>query len=168
MMDRPPTSTEEAFRAFIRTFGLLKRVMEPYFSQYGISDSQWGVLRALHRAQEEGDEALRLTDLGERLLIRPPSVTGVVDRLQRSGLVKRVACPTDLRVKYVRLTARGRELVRRVLQRHLEKIESIMAGLDATEQRTLNQLLGQLGSHLNSLAASNQDAGQETPANDEV
>src|SRR5262245_17823636 len=105
------TSTEPAFRALVRTFGLLKRVMEPYFARFGISGSQWGVLRTLHRAAEEGTSELRLTDLGDRLIVRPASVTAVVDRLARMGLVERRASDSDQRVKNVRLTVAGRRFV---------------------------------------------------------
>src|SRR3954468_17789722 len=78
---------EQTFRALLRTLGLVRRVMEPYFGRHGISGSQWAVLRTLMRAEDDGVRQLRLTDLGDRLLIRPPSVTGVVDRLQKMGLV---------------------------------------------------------------------------------
>src|SRR5215471_14696292 len=90
---------ETAFRALIQSFGLLKRVMEPFFTRFGISGSQWGVLRALYRAEEEGSGAVRLTDLSERLLIRPPSVTGTIHRLERMGLVARRVSPTDQRAR---------------------------------------------------------------------
>src|SRR5437879_3406808 len=106
---------EGAFRQFIHTLGLIERVMHPYFAQFGISGSQWGVLRTLHRAEEDGLPGLRLTDLSDRLLIRPPSVTGVVDRLERAGLVVRDGSPTDLRAKQVALTPKGRQLVDRIL-----------------------------------------------------
>src|SRR5262245_6896958 len=99
---------EQTFRGLIRTFGLLRRVMKPYFERNGISGSQWGVLRALHKAETEGVAALRLTDLGNRLLVRPPSMTGVVNRLERNGLVRRIASPTDQRSKHVKLTPAGR------------------------------------------------------------
>src|SRR5947207_13806955 len=105
---RPVTATDSPLRELIRTFGLIERVMQPYFARFGISGSQWGVLRNLHRASTEGLPGLRLTDLSERLLIRPPSVTGVVDRLERAGLVVRDSSPTDLRVKQVALTDKGR------------------------------------------------------------
>src|SRR5438093_9267217 len=105
---RPP---ENALREMIRVFGLLEKVMQPYFARFGISGSQWGVLRTLHRAELEGLTGLRLTDLGDRLLIRPPSVTGIVDRLERVGLVVRDGSPEDLRAKLVRLTGKGRQLV---------------------------------------------------------
>src|SRR6188768_4048112 len=80
---KTPSPAELAFRAMLKSFGNLQRVMGPYFAARGISASQWGVMRALHRARADGVDGLRLTDLSERLLIRPPSVTGVIDRLQR-------------------------------------------------------------------------------------
>jgi DNA-binding MarR family transcriptional regulator len=126
----------------------VRRVMEPYFARHGVSGSQWAVLRTLVRAENDGVRQLRLTDLGDRLLIRPPSVTGVVDRLQKMGLVARVASPTDQRVKNVSLTVAGRKLVRRVLQHHAAQVKSVLAGLSPPEQQELHRLLGRLGSHL--------------------
>src|SRR5881227_1384167 len=94
-----PKPSEQALRSLIRTLGLLDKVMQPYFARFGISGSQWGVLRNLHRAEAEGLPGLRLTDLSERLLIRPPSVTGVVDRLERLALVVRESVSGDLRAR---------------------------------------------------------------------
>jgi DNA-binding MarR family transcriptional regulator len=91
---------------------------------------------------------LRQTDLSERLLIRPPSVTGVLDRLERAGLVTRVGSATDLRTKHVALTTKGRQLVERVLTGHQAQIESVMAGLRTGEQAELRRLLSQLRQHL--------------------
>src|SRR5437016_8507265 len=107
---QPPEGT---FRELLRVLGLLERVMQPYFAQFGISGSQWGVLRQLHRAEQDGLPGLRLTELSERLLIRPPSVTGLVDRLERARLVVRDGSPTDLRAKQIALTRAGRKLVER-------------------------------------------------------
>src|SRR6266852_1954160 len=136
---------EGAFRELLRVLGLLERVMQPYFARFGISGSQWGVLRNLHRAEQEGLPGLRLTDLSERLLIRPPSVTGVVDRLERGGLVVRGSSPTDLRAKRVSLTPQGRRLIDRVLQNHGRQLERVMGGLTGEEQAELHRLLTRLG-----------------------
>src|SRR5690242_5257769 len=100
-----PSPAESALRALVRAFGRIERVMQPHFARYGLSGAQWGVLRALHRAHADGLDGLRLTDLSERLLVRPPSVTGVVTRLERAGLLKREASAVDHRAKRVRLTA---------------------------------------------------------------
>src|SRR5438105_15342904 len=130
---------EGAFRELLRVLGLLERVMQPYFAQFGISGSQWGVLRNLHRALEQGLPGLRLTDLSDRLLIRPPSVTGVVDRLERVGLVVRDGSPEDLRAKLVSLTGKGRQLVGQVLAVHGEQIEKVLGCLNPVEQERLHR-----------------------------
>jgi DNA-binding MarR family transcriptional regulator len=145
--------TESAFRELIRTLGLLERVQQGYFARFGLSGSQWGVLRNLHRAEQEGLPGLRLTDLSERLLVRPPSVTGVVDRLERAGLMERTGSPTDLRAKQVGLTPRGRQLVERVLTVHGAQMDAVLGGLSLTEQTELHRLLKVLGKHLDSMLA---------------
>jgi DNA-binding MarR family transcriptional regulator len=153
----PPAAAEGAFRALIRTIGLVRRVMEPYFSGFGISGSQWGVLRALQRAEQDGATGLRLTDLGERLLMRAPSVTGAVDRLQRMRLVERKASSRDLRAKQVSLTLAGRRLVKRVEGSRGRQIGTVLGGLSEKEQVALHRLLDQLGTHLDVLVERNGD-----------
>src|SRR3954451_21695804 len=100
-------TSEKAFREMIRLFGLLEKVMQPYFARFGISVSQWGVLRTLHRVELEGMKWFRLPDLGRRLLIRPPSLTALADRLERVRMVVRDSSPDDLRAKPVPLTDKG-------------------------------------------------------------
>lgn len=139
---------EGIFRELLRVLGLLERVMQRYFAQFGISGSQWGVLRNLHRAEQDGLPGLRLTDLSDRLLIRPPSVTGVVDRLERGGLVVRDGSPLDMRAKQVALTAKGRELVERVLAVHSRQIDAVLGVLNPAEQTDLHRLLARLERHL--------------------
>jgi DNA-binding MarR family transcriptional regulator len=148
-----PRPAEGAFRQLIRTIGLLERAMQPCFAQFGITGAQWGVLRNLHRAEAEGRPSLRLRDLSERLLIRPPSVTGVVDRLERANLVARTDSAADLRAKPITLTARGRQLVERMLSVHAAYVEGVMDVLTPAEQAKLQGLLGRLEDHLGGLLA---------------
>ena len=150
----PPRPAEGAFRQLLRTMGLVERVMHPYFARFGITGAQWGVLRNLHRAELEDQRALRLTDLSDRLLIRPPSVTTVVDRLERAKLVTRGGLATDLRAKQVALTPRGRQLVERVLAVHGAQIGAVMGALTPAEQAELQGLLRRLEVHLAGLLAA--------------
>jgi len=157
-VDRP---AELAFRALLRASGLMARVMHPYFARFGISGSQWGALRTLYRTETEGSPGLRLTDLSDRLLVRPPSITGVIDRLERLGYVVRTSSAVDLRSKEVSLTDPGRELVARILTGHKAQIAAVMDGLVADDQLQLRSLLDRLGCHLEGLLASN-------PGRDEI
>jgi len=143
---------EAAFRALIRVYGLIGRIMQPYFGRIGISGSQWGLLRTLYRAEQEGKPGLRILELGDQLLVRPPSVSGLVNRLQRLGYVRRILPKSDLRAKEVHLTNAGRELVRRVLITHGSQIELLMGGLDEAELHQLSGFMDRLAKHLNGVA----------------
>jgi DNA-binding MarR family transcriptional regulator len=142
---------DNAVRELIRAFGLVERVMRPYFAAFGISGSQWGVIRNLHRAEREGRSGLRLGELSHSLLIRPPSVTGLIDRLERSGLVQRVALAEDLRVRQIQLTPTGRQMVLRILADHDDQINEVLGGLGPSEQHELSRLLTTLSRHLQGL-----------------
>lgn len=151
-------TTEAAFRSLLRAYGSLKHVMEPYFATFGISGSQWGVLRILHRAKSEGPDGLRFRDIGERLLIRPPSVTGVVRRLQRLGLVDCKTSDTDSRAKKVSLTAAGNELIEQALDGHRAKISAVFGGLSSNEQSQLQQMLERIGYNLKKMKQYKDDS----------
>ena len=152
------SATEMALREFVRVVGLLERVMQPYFARFGISGSQWGLLRVLHRASQAGETALRLTDLSDRLLIRPPSVSGAVDRLVRAGLVARDSSAADHRAKHVALTPRGRQLIEKILAGHGKQVAHVLGGLSPGEQKQFHALLERFGQHLEGLLARGYDA----------
>jgi DNA-binding MarR family transcriptional regulator len=146
-----PALSEHLLHAFLRSFGLLRQVQDPYFARFGISASQWGILRVLQRAELNGDTCLALKTVSQQLFIQPPSVTGAVDRLERQGLVKRVASTKDLRVRHLGLTRRGRDLIAGVLEKHPQRIQSLFAILQPVEQETMLNLLLRLETHLGTL-----------------
>ena len=152
-----PATGDGAFNALLHTFGLIRRFMEPYFALHGISGSQWGVLRTLMRAEKEGLTGLRLTDLGTRLLVRPPSVSGVVDRLERMGLVARTAFSGDLRTKQVCLTDAGRKLLEDAWEGRVARIQEILGVLNGEEQRQLQAMLDRIGDHLETLTGGDRE-----------
>ncbi|WP_170837797.1 MarR family winged helix-turn-helix transcriptional regulator [Streptomyces sp. TP-A0874] len=75
------------------------------FGQFGLTQPQWRVIRVLW--EKEGQS---ISALAEAALLDQPVVVGVVDRLQRSGLVQRQRSETDRRLVHVLLTEKGRAL----------------------------------------------------------
>lgn len=146
-------TTEKAFRALVRTHGLFRQEMEAYFHTHALSGAQWGVLRTLHRAEAEGLPGLAPGELGRRMIVKAPSVTGVIDRLERQGFVERTPSPTDLRSKQVRLTRAGRSLVEGILKHHPKQMEKILGVFSATERQTFLKLISKLETHLDALVA---------------
>jgi DNA-binding MarR family transcriptional regulator len=79
---------------------------------------------------------LRMTDLSAQTSLTTSGVTRVVDRLQRDGLVRRRACPTDRRSSYAVITASGRKRLEAVLPGHLALIDEWFTGRLTPEQLT--------------------------------
>ena len=81
----------------------------PSLREHGLSDQQWRVLRVLgeHGTVETGRVAREAYILG-------PSLTGVLARMERDGLVKRERDPEDQRRTVVEATAKGRKMVDRL------------------------------------------------------
>lgn len=140
-----PVLSQTPMGAMLRVMGLLRHVMEPYFAQHGLSGAQFGILKALERAEQQGQKALRMKDLAGWLVVRPPSISGLVARLEWMGLLKRGASQEDQRSIHVKLTAKGRKLSRKMSAGHEAWVHQVMGGLSAAEQRQLRQLLIKLG-----------------------
>ena len=76
-----------------------------FLSAYGLTPSQFEILTVL---SQEG--TIPLNRLSERLCCACSNVTGIVDRLERDGLVKRERSREDRRVILLGLTDKGREM----------------------------------------------------------
>lgn len=143
--------TRTAWLALIRVDGLIRRVSEPHFARYGLSPAQWGVLRSLSRLEESGLPEPRMHELGEALLVQPPSLSATLDRMVRAGLVVREVDPEDQRSRLIAMTGAARELLKHAVPDHLEWVESMMEGLTPAERRRLSGLLDKLSEHMTEL-----------------
>ena len=148
------SDVDNPLREFVRAYGLLERAMQPYFQKFGITPSQWGMLRTLFRAERNGERGLRLTDLSDRLLVRPPSVTAAVVRLRRAAMLRRERIAGDRRAWLIQLTLKGRRLVERVLRGHAKQLNLVLGGLSAHQQEDLMGMMRQWSAHLERLAAA--------------
>jgi DNA-binding MarR family transcriptional regulator len=110
---------------------------------------QFDVLAQLYR-REEGMTPGELT---RELLVTAGNVTGIVDRLVRLGLAERRPVPDDRRAVRVRLTARGRQLMRRIIPRHRRDVAVLLARVPADDLARLRDLLGNLARHIEEDAA---------------
>ncbi len=64
--------------------------------------------------------ACRACDLSQALRVSAPTVTGIIDRLERAGYVKRVPSKTDRRVIHIELTQTGMKFDRQI-RNHVKK-----------------------------------------------
>lgn len=95
---------------------------------------------------EEDDVPLK--DLVEKMDIRPSSLSELVRKLQRAGLVETQEDAQDRRSVRVRLTGEGRSRAQETVSAREEKLSALFAGLTEEEQQTLLALLTKLNDSL--------------------
>ena len=115
----------------------------PSLREQGLSDQQWRVLRVLgeHAGDPAGVETGRVA---HEAWLLGPSLTGVLTRMERDGLISRCRCPDDARRTVVRATAQGLALVEtlsRTIEAHYAWVES---QLGKAKLRQLYALLDEL------------------------
>lgn len=108
----------------------------PNLRAHGLSDQQWRVLRVLgeHGPAQTGRVAREAYILG-------PSLTGVLTRMERDGLIRRERDPADQRRTVVEATAKGAKLVQKLsrsIERHYDWMEKSLG------KEKLSQLYGLL------------------------
>lgn len=108
--------------------------------RHELTGSEFAILEALYH---KGD--LPIGDLGERVLLTSGSMTYVVDKLARRGLLTRRRCSQDQRVRYASISAAGRRLMASIFPDHAEAIRRATAGLSPEEKRVATALLKRLG-----------------------
>jgi DNA-binding MarR family transcriptional regulator len=84
---------------------LSSRRLSTKLLEYNVTPPQWGVLVALW-----DQDGLSLSELAKRSFFDGPTMTGIVDRLEKANLVQRKRDSTDRRVISVYLTDEGRRL----------------------------------------------------------
>ncbi len=95
-------------------------------------------------ANLDHEDGQTLAGLSRRMLVTAGNLTGLVDRAERDGVVRRVADPTDRRLVRVYLTPKGQRLARELIPAHTARVSELLHGLDGAERRELRRLLGKL------------------------
>jgi DNA-binding MarR family transcriptional regulator len=116
-----------------------RRLTKGMASEYGLTGPQLTILKLL-----ESFEDLSLSTLSERIRAQNSTVTGIVDRMEREGLVRRERSKTDRRVVHIRLCEKGARLAREIQVEPMEIFRGALLSLSATDQRDLLRILTKL------------------------
>jgi DNA-binding MarR family transcriptional regulator len=129
---------QEAQLGVVRTASLLVDAFEQMLKPYGITATQYNVLRILRGAEPEG---LCRNDLRDRMLTRMPDVTRLLDRMEDAKLVARARDSEDRRMVSTRITPKGLRLLDElddpVTQEHMRRFHH----LTKAQLKTLIELL---------------------------
>lgn len=118
-----------------RLADLLDLALRPPFAEEGLGNGDFDVLASLRRAG--APYRLTASQLTATMMVTSGAVTKRVDRLVAAGLVARSIAENDGRGRLIELTPEGLELVDRVVAKHWDNEERLLAPLSASERAAL-------------------------------
>ena len=124
-----------------RCRNLMMRDMRRAVERWDLTMPQFDVLAELARAPEQG---FTFVELSRLLLVTSGNLTGIIDRLEADGLVKREAELTDRRVTRMRLTPHGKRRMDEIIPLHAADVAEMLSVMPRERLTLLNELLGEL------------------------
>ena len=128
---------QEALLNLFRTSDRLNHRFAQLFAEHGLTCSQYNILRIL---RGEG-KPLPCLEIAQRTITVVPGITGLIDRLERDGLVNRLRCEKDRRVIYVALTDQGMTTLAAVDEPLVALHHTLVGHLSQGELKELIRLL---------------------------
>ena len=127
----------------LRTSETIWNASRILFARWDLSPSQFNVLNLL-KDQPEGASQI---ELSRQLIMHRSNVTGLVDRLEGRGLVRRLEDTSDRRAFKVVLTSAGRKLLEQIEPHYYEAAELVWGAISPGEAEKLVAQLGDLGAN---------------------
>lgn len=124
--------------ALVRSTFLVNAVYAESGREHGVTPQQGQLLCVLMK------QPYGMGELSAMLALAKSSLTGLVDRTERNGLVRRVPDPQDTRAVRVALTPQGGRLAAEFYEETCRRIERLAAEFSVTERDMLADLLGRI------------------------
>jgi DNA-binding MarR family transcriptional regulator len=132
----------EVFGRLVRAGRLTEGRQDVVFARYGLTGPDYDILATLRRS----GEPFRLTPTALRrtAMVSSGGMTKRIDRLERLGLIRRVADPSDRRSVLVELTPEAHELVDEIVVAHLANEEDMLSSLKPEQRAKVVEALRSL------------------------
>jgi MarR family 2-MHQ and catechol resistance regulon transcriptional repressor len=122
------------------TAAQVKKRATEFFQQYGLTDVQFNVMMLLvYQADNRG--GLTQAQLSGMMLVNRANITSLIDRMERDGLVVRMATVGDRRSNLVKMTSKGKKLFKTVEPFYAQQVRQVMSVVSSAEQKRLIESL---------------------------
>ena len=151
-MKPTPGEASPRYRALLqllRTADAVWNASHAFFAPWDLGPSQFNILNLLHLTPG----GLSQSDLSRELIMHRSNVTGLVDRLEQRGLVRRQDVAADRRAYRVVLTAAGARLMRGILPRYYQGAERVWRTLSTRRAAQLAADLATVADNARRVAA---------------
>ncbi|MCA9835407.1 MAG: MarR family transcriptional regulator [Trueperaceae bacterium] len=128
----------EVFLKLVKVVNELSYEIEVLLKEQGLSSAHYNILRILRGAGEEG---LACSAIGERLLVKSPDITRLLDRLEKQELIERARSLVDRRIVTSCLSEKGQKLLAALDEPMKQLHKKQLEHLGETKLEQLSKLL---------------------------
>ncbi|MDR7078331.1 MarR family 2-MHQ and catechol resistance regulon transcriptional repressor [Neobacillus niacini] len=128
--------TNSPFLLLMQTSKAIQDRIREEMTKNNLSITEFSVLEVLYYHEKQ-----TIQQIGSRILISSGSMTYVIDKLEKRGLLMRNDCQNDRRVIHITLTDTGKELMMEIMPKHQDLIDHIFDSLTSVEVETITNLL---------------------------
>jgi len=132
---------EAVLYSIARTAELLTWQLSPLYKRAGLTPASFNLLMLLKHGRDV--DTLTQHTMGQRLVASASDMSGLIDRLERKGLVRR-APGKDRRSKRLEITPRGNKVIEQIWDQHLAAVDELAKPLSKTEATALVHALARL------------------------
>ena len=139
------TVEHEALLNIYYTSTCIKKRAKEALRQFGLTDVQLNLMMLLFH--QGGGEGLTQAQLSEMMLVNRANITSLIDRMERDGMVKRTS-GQDRRYNIVRLTGKGKKLLKKVEPLYTKEVKRIMSAVSGNEKKQIIKMLEKVRKNL--------------------
>ncbi len=143
--------SSQVFRAFMGTLRQHKRLMMQTLADRGMHPGQVMCLRLM-----TANDGIAQRDLADALHVSRPTVTKMLNSMEKAGLVRRQSDPVDARLTRIHLTDAGAAKEKLMRAAAADYVNATIATLPEADRRELRRLLDELGESINRAAAARE------------
>ena len=132
---------EKVMVALVKASELFKKDSDAIFKNYGLTFSQYNVLRVLNNSTN-GQNTVSMAS--RIMIVSSPNMTGIAKRLEKNGFIIRKNDTNDERVTLLEITPKGKKVLENIRTAHYGNINSYLKGFSENDKKRLLEHLKQI------------------------
>lgn len=125
---------EKVMVALVKASELFKKDSDAIFKNYGLTFSQYNVLRVLAKSTNGQNS---VTNASKIMIVSSPNMTGIAKRLEKNGFIIRKNDPKDERITLLEITPKGKRAIENIKTAHEDNMETYLKSFSKEEKQTL-------------------------------
>lgn len=128
--------------------GRVSQSLERHFQRFGLSQPGFLILMLIH---SDSDKKWTAIDLARELHVKPPTMTGILDTLEKGGYISRLSSTEDRRKIFIQISNSGKRKFKKILPEHLDLLQNAFNQVNANFSKKIDDIFLELEKSLNKL-----------------